>query len=328
MTNLSYSPRNVLQIGLLAFLASMLHIASGAQAETRADTARTSPRIFYGRNTLPGEGPWAVRLMIEAETGMVYSCGGSFIDPIVDGGRVVGWKTDSTKPRWILTAAHCIEVDGKIVQPNSVIAISGTLDLSKSESEGETQRAISIIRHHDFSNVTLENDIALIVLESSRKEIPDYRRRSIRMPELWDINWVNERYLALYAQGWGKRENGTDSLLLQEALLPLVDHSDCQSKFQQFGQKIFSGMLCAGFAAAGFDSCQGDSGGPLVYRPLGNLAASQRSGTAVLIGTVSWGLGCGTPDLFGVYTSSAFYVTWVKEQIDRCLRQNALDKCS
>ena len=49
-------------------------------------------------------------------------------------------------------------------------------------------------------------------------------------------------------------------------------------------------MICAG--ETGKDSCQGDSGGPLVHYVDGNYE---------LVGTVSFGAGCGRPDAVGVY---------------------------
>ena len=49
----------------------------------------------------------------------------------------------------------------------------------------------------------------------------------------------------------------------------------------------------------------GDAGGPLVCQ--------DDAGRQVLCGLVSWGLGCGRPGYYGVYTEVAFFKQWIDE---------------
>ena len=64
-------------------------------------------------------------------------------------------------------------------------------------------------------------------------------------------------------------------------------------------------MFCAG--EAGKDSCQGDSGGPMV--------GTNENGETVLVGVVSWGIGCAREGYPGVYARVANYIDWLQETI-------------
>jgi trypsin len=59
-------------------------------------------------------------------------------------------------------------------------------------------------------------------------------------------------------------------------------------------------MICAGEPQGGKDSCQGDSGGPLMD-----------AATKIIIGIVSWGIGCAEAGKPGVYTRLGNYIDFV-----------------
>ena len=65
-------------------------------------------------------------------------------------------------------------------------------------------------------------------------------------------------------------------------------------------------MVCAGYAQGGIDACQGDSGGPLVC---------ESGGRYYLEGAVSWGVGCGAENNYGVYADIRQLYHWVEARI-------------
>ena len=316
------------RIIIMVLVAAAVTMSVHAEPQPRSNQARNAGRIVHGEFVRWGQGPWAVsiqRLAAVADSPSaerVHYCGGSLVSPVVDRerARIVGWRHGDTRARWVVTAAHCVVNDRKslFLEPEDIYVLGGTLDRSSREG-GEVQEVIDVIYHEDYNAYTLENDIALLRLASSDEDPDAILRTSIRLPTVSDTPWINEPYLAVWAQGWGNTETGSDSVRLKEVLLPLVDNEYCRDKFGIHGWRIGDGVLCAGFSSASFDACQGDSGGPLVYRAEGSYVTASRSQYPVLVGVVSWGIGCGSPDLFGVYTSVAYYRGWIEQQVVRYL---------
>lgn len=110
--------------------------------------------------------------------------------------------------------------------------------------------------------------------------------------------------------------------------MPVVDNVSCENKLKRtrlgYEFSLHSGFLCAG-GEEGKDACKvldrfrkfavpelmffflkGDGGGPLVC---------ESQGSWFLAGLVSWGIGCGSPDVPGVYVKVSEYSDWVQRNL-------------
>jgi trypsin len=321
----------ILRYCIVAFPAMGLNptISLAQQTETemiapQGSMARSAlrPRILWGRDVQAGLGPWAASLQYQHIVGdnnsLRHYCAGSFVSPNIsissDGSKhVVNWESNDNRPEWLVTAAHCIvNDDGSLLDLDRISVLGGARNLAN--IEGERQQVLKAVVNDGYDPASKNNDIALLMLSPPDKDLPVTDRSSIRFPTIGDTSWIDEDYLAVVAQGWGNTETGFDSLNLKEVILPTVNRDFCARKFSVHGSEVTENMLCAGFVDGNFDSCQGDSGGPLVYRPLAQFA-TPRSRDAVLVGVISWGIGCGSADLFGIYTRVSVFRTWAEREV-------------
>lgn len=179
---------------------------------------------------------------------------------------------------WVLTAAHC--VDDR--EPESVQVMMGSHDRTK---PGPIFKVTQIVVHEKYTGQGY--DIALLRLDDN--------------PAFKPIKIAGAKQKALWAPGepsrvigWGASIFlvGPGSDTLQEVDVPIVSESDCSLTNGPFGYDPTT-EVCAGEDTGMKDSCQGDSGGPLMV--------NDAKGRWYQVGTVSWGIGCGFPLLYGVY---------------------------
>ena len=294
-------------------------LALGALAAADESSARAASeqftRIVGGESASAGSWPWQVALVEPHErdgrrgAGFRQFCGGSVI-----------------APRWVLTAAHCVDD----VRPGDLQVLVGTHDLDRG---GRLLDVRAIHVHEGYSDATEGNDIALLRLARAagvaEVELPTAKRTgAVATPgtSATATGWGLLRPLQCKSgtkpgahrcrpQGGG-RGHFVDGLTgepvklsdvrtskLMEVELPLAGEEACRAAYP--GAAIDERTVCAGLRRGGKDSCQGDSGGPLVVRD---------GDTWFQAGVVSWGQGCAKPGKYGVYTNVGAFEHWIRAE--------------
>ncbi|XP_018563886.1 serine protease 7-like [Anoplophora glabripennis] len=254
----------------------------------------TGRRIFGGKEALIGEYPWMVLLLHTNKYGQnVLGCAGFLIHP-----------------KYAITAAHCthpVSINEKRGPITSVLLgehdIKTTTDCSENMCVKNTQsrRIDKVITHpgYDPYNTGRYNDIAIIKFKKNVRETVYVKPICL----LEDDTQIPINYVV---SGWGKTENASHSKVKLFVELPPFDKSSCIEKYTTYRIYLNESQVCAGGEELA-DSCTGDSGGPLMMQ--------KDNDTWYAAGVVSFGVGCGTRGLPGVYTNIAKFLPWIKSQM-------------
>jgi secreted trypsin-like serine protease len=180
------------------------------------------------------------------------------------------------------------------VRPLDIHVITGTSDYLKG---GRWIAIRDIAVHPDFQRDTNTADLALLHMSVPIAEaaVP---------PAGPAIALV--RGEPLFVSGWGAAaEGGQKSRQLMGAVVAYVDNATCNAP-ESYAGRVQPSMLCAGEVFGGADACQGDSGGPLVAR---------RQSGPVLVGVISFGVGCGRVTKYGVYMRVSAFRDWIERTL-------------
>uniref|UniRef100_A0A803TR23 Transmembrane serine protease 6 n=1 Tax=Anolis carolinensis TaxID=28377 RepID=A0A803TR23_ANOCA len=233
-------------------------------------------RILGGTHSAEGEWPWQASLQVRGH----HVCGGTLI-----------------ADRWVIAAAHCFQEDSQ-ASPTVWTIYLGKQFLNVSSPNEVSFKVSRILQHPYYEEDSHDYDVALLQLDH-----PVIYSAFIRPICLPAGSHLFEPGLLCWISGWGAvKEGGHTSKILQKADVQLVQQDICNEAYHY---QVTPRMLCAGYQDGNKDSCQGDSGGP--------LACQEVSGKWFLAGVVSWGIGCGRPNHYGVYTRITSVMGWMKQ---------------
>jgi len=245
-------------------------------------------RIIGGRPINPHQFKFVAALLTEDYQGRVRQfCGGSVIDEY-----------------HILTAAHCVAsyTEDDVRRLRVQLGVHNI----KNTPGKSTHKVDRIIRHIDFSQRTLDNDVAILTLNTPA---PIYTNKNVKPVCMLTGSDLLEGRQAIVS-GWGSLKFGTSKFPseLYSVDVKVWNNPRCNSNYgPQAPGGITRRMLCA--SKPGKDSCQGDSGGALF--------TCRNNDDCTQIGIVSWGIGCAQAQYPGVYTRVTEMIDWI-QRITSC----------
>ncbi|NXJ11984.1 TMPS6 protease, partial [Odontophorus gujanensis] len=246
--------------------------------EKHCDCGLQAPlsRIIGGANSVEGEWPWQASLQVRGR----HICGGTLI-----------------ADRWVVSAAHCFQ-DERLASPSVWTVYLGKYFQNTSSHTEVSFKVIRLFLHPYYEEDSHDYDVALLQLDHPVITSPFIQ--PICLPA---SSHLFEPGLHCWITGWGAlKEGGHISNILQKVDVQIIQQDICSEAYHYM---ISPRMLCAGYNKGKKDACQGDSGGP--------LACEEPSGRWFLAGLVSWGMGCGRPNYYGVYTRITQVLGWMNQ---------------
>ncbi|KAK5894423.1 hypothetical protein CesoFtcFv8_011116 [Champsocephalus esox] len=236
----------------------------------------TITRVVGGDDVREHSWPWQVSLQYKSGSNFYHTCGGTLISR-----------------EWVLTAAHCIG-------SRTYRVYLGKHNLKNNNEDGSIAISPSkIVVHENWDSYRIRNDIALIKLAT-----PVTFSDAIMAACIPNSGDILPNASPCYVTGWGRLwTGGPIADILQQALLPVISHSNC-SKPDWWGSLVTNDMVCAG-GDGQLASCNGDSGGP--------LNCQNSDGSWDVHGVVSFGssMGCNYAKKPSVFTRVSAYIPWI-----------------
>ena len=191
----------------------------------------------------------------------------------------------------LLSGAHCREV----YQGRGAYVGAAT---NFGYDDGEFHEDESVVVHPDFDPNTFHNDVMLVKLQTSSSLTPVQINRDPDIPVTGTL---------LTVMGFGDTNfNGELSPNLLQAVVSAYDFDQCTQVYATESVLLdLDAQFCAlDETGLGADACQADSGGPILDYD-----------TGLLVGIVSFGLGCGQVGIPATYTRISTYIDCIDEQV-------------
>lgn len=268
-----------------------------AYQKIRAHANEIQEKMEGGNDANIEDHPYFVRLIIRAENNSI-ACGGCYI-----------------RPRWVLTASHCLDINDYDNQKTPNVGedktrakcLGGLKDSQKSGYQAISSINLFMNPNYFRNETEVLNDIGLIQLQYQFKMKSTVKL--IAMPKS-KIDYSGKSVLIM---GWGNagvdekasEGNETEPRKLQTLKTTVHDMKTCTERIGS------PSAICLG--KKGEVACSGDSGGPLIFEKL-------------IIGICSFGFGCSGE--LAVYENVYTHRDWINEVAGKpsCTRCKAANR--
>lgn len=191
------------------------------------------------------------------------------------------------------SAAHCVEGYSQFnLRFGSLTSTIG----------GQVQISFEAIRHPEYNDKTLNNDIGIISIPTPLTFSPSIQ--SIRLPTNSQIG-STFRDVSAVVSGWGSTSHGSGaSQILNWAGMRVIPNGECSDVFG--AEVVVDHVVCAtGSGGPTQGHCPGDSGSPL---------SILEGGVRTQIGVVSFGAASGCDLAYpSGYMRTANFIHWINE---------------